>query len=108
MLESDSIATSGLPDGPDDAEGGRYKGRFVPMCPIHVQGNILIGAGGGDGLARTNSRRSQLLCSECEAFVVLASNKVRLGGAEDLRGRLGGVDSKQEGIVLDEVIEGVL
>lgn len=108
MLKSNAIAANGLPDCPDEAEGGRYVGRFVPLCPVHMQGNVLVGTGGGNGLTRANSRRVQLLSSPRKAFIVLLSDKVRLGGAEDLRGSLGGVDSKQEGVVLDEMIKGVL
>jgi len=108
MLKPNSIAASGFPDCPDEAEGGRDEGRFVPLCPVHVQGNILVGTGGGNGLPGTNSRGLQLLCSPCKAFIVPVSDEVRLRGAEDLRGSLGGVDSKQEGVVLDEMVEGVL
>lgn len=105
MFESDLIASSGLPDCPDETKGGRDERGLVPLRPIHVESNVLISGHRRRGLAGANERRFQALSAKSKLLVVFVPDKV---GLSDVLASLGSIYAEQEGVVLDQTIKGIL
>lgn len=79
MFETDPVTASSLPDCPDKAEGRRDKWGHVSLGPVHVLRDILVGADGGNRIARGKRGIIELLSSSREMLVKLLADEIGLG-----------------------------
>lgn len=106
MFQADPVTSGSLPNCPDEAEGSRDKRGHMSLSPVHMLGNVIVRASGGDGLAGGKRGVFELFGSASEMLIELLADEVRLGRiVENLRAGLRSIDAEEEGVVLDKSVE---